>query len=206
MYDTQVSAVRTDCLDPTAPVPPGGADSANLFVNGDFASGALPPWDALYTMTWQITNGVFEFLRPNSTPPAGVLLQAVGPVPAGQTLLSTFQLGNSSAQRRRVTILLNDQDFSDLVACTFWLAANQPPSDYAIRTFTTKPWANAMISIYSATIGPYAWTLFDNASLRMTPSTAAIGTECIEPVPAGPVSSSSASASASAPPGLRRGR
>ena len=42
---------------------------------------------------------------------------------ANQILTATFQLGNSSGVRKRVTVILHDSDFCDLSACTFWLAA-----------------------------------------------------------------------------------
>jgi hypothetical protein len=182
-YDPAASTTRTDCIDPTAPTPPGGAPSANLLTNGDFGTGALAPWGTFGTITWQISGGVFEFHKPSSTPPAGVLLQTVGAMPAGQILTTTFQLGNSSPNRRRVTLILNDADFSDLMACTFWLTPNQPLSTYTMRVFTTEAWGNAMFSLYSATVGAFQWARFDNAVFQTTPASTALGTECIEPPP-----------------------
>jgi hypothetical protein len=85
-----------------------------------------------------------------------------------------------------VTVLLNDSDFSDLVACTFWLPAGAPLDTYTLKTFTTKAWGNAMISVYSATSGVLPWVRVDNATLQTTPSSVVIGTECIEPVPPSP--------------------
>ena len=69
------SATRTDCVDPTAPVPPGGPDEPNLLVNGNFDTGTQAPWIAFGTITSAGSGGVFEFVRPNATPPAGVVLQ-----------------------------------------------------------------------------------------------------------------------------------
>jgi hypothetical protein len=185
-YDPAASTTRTDCVDPTAPPVLGGASSSNLLGNGDFGAGALPPWSVFGNITWQLAGGVFEFHRPTATPPAAVLFQGVGPMPTQQVLTATIQLGNSSAQRRRVTVLLNDSDFSDLVACTFWLPAGAPLDTYTLKTFTTKAWGNAMISVYSATSGVLPWVRVDNATLQTTPSSVVIGTECIEPVPPSP--------------------
>ncbi len=166
------------------PLPPGGAASANLLTNGDFGTGALAPWGTFGAITWQITGGVFEFFKPASAPgtPAGVVLQGTGqPTPLNQIFTSTFQLGNSSAVRRRVTVLLHDGDFSDLAACTFWLTPSQTLSTYSIRMFTTEAWSNPTLSVYSATTGSHQWILFDNAAIHTTPGSVALGTECFEP-------------------------
>ena len=185
-YDPAASTTRTDCVDPTRPAPPGGASSANLLINGDFQSGALAPWNVYGNITWQLSGGVFDFYRGVATPPAPVVFQGVGAIGAGQILTSSVQLGNSSGQRRRVAVLLNDADFSDLSACTFWLPAGMPLSTYTMRTFTTKPWSNGMISIYAATVGVLPWIEVDNAVLQSTPSSVALGTECVEPIPPAP--------------------
>jgi hypothetical protein len=78
-------------------------------------------------------------------------------------------------------VLLHDIDFSDLSACTFWMSPGQALSAYTMRSHTTKPWANATLSVYAATTGPEQWTRLDNVSLQRTPGAAATGTECVEP-------------------------
>jgi hypothetical protein len=102
-------------------------------------------------------------------------------IPAGGILTATFDLGNSSPVLKRVTVILHDNDFSDLAACTFWLPARQPLSPYVMRAFTTQAWAAATLSVYPATVGTDAWIQFDNASLRRTQSIAIAGTACVEP-------------------------
>jgi hypothetical protein len=129
----------------------------------------------------QVTAGALEFARGPGTP-AGVVLQATGQsLPAGDVLTATFDLGNSSLIRQRVTVIVHDLDFSDLSACTFWIPAGQALSTYTYRSFTTKTWTNATISIYPATVGPEPWVHLDNVELRRTPSHAIGGTECLEP-------------------------
>jgi hypothetical protein len=178
---TTSSRTRTDCLDPTAPAASAGAPGPNLIANGTF-TGTLNPWGVFGNLTWQLVAGAFGFNRPTTEAPAGVVLQATGqPVAAGEILTASFQLGNASAVRKRVTVVLHDQDFSDLSACTFWLAPGQGPSPYSMRSFATKPWANATLSFYSATVGAEGWTLLDNVSLQRTPGLATTGTECVEP-------------------------
>ncbi len=182
-YDPTVASNRTDCVDPTVPAPPGGAPSGNLLPNGHFASGALSPWLQFGSMTSQIAGGIFEFIRPAPLPtPAGVIYQNTGQVmAANQIMTATFQLGNSSSVRKRVTVLLQESDFSDLTACTFWLAPNSPLRDFTMRGFATKAWTNATLAIYAASVGPQTWTRVDNVTFDRTPATAIVGTECVEP-------------------------
>jgi hypothetical protein len=170
------------CFDPDAPAAPGGAAGANLLTNGDFASGTPGPgWSPFGQIQWQMNSGVFEFIK-LAGQPSGVLLQPTAQaMTEDQILTGTFQLGNSSSARKRVTVILHDQNFSDLSACTFWLAPNQPLSNYVYRTYATQAWASATFSIYPATVGLPGWIQFDNATLQRTPGTAIVGTECIEP-------------------------
>jgi uncharacterized delta-60 repeat protein len=180
-YSPGGSITETMCEDPLAPEP-SGADSGTMLVNGDFGTGSLlPGWGTFGQINGSVIGGVYEFTKLAGTP-AGVLLQATGQaVGAGEVLTATFQLGNSSAERKRVTVLLHDNNFSDLSACTFWLAPGQPLSAYTYRTFATQPWANATISVYPATVGEVPSTRLDNVTLRRTPSAAIVGTECLEP-------------------------
>jgi hypothetical protein len=176
------SAEETTCLDPTAPVPPGGNDGPELLVNGDFGSGTLlPGWTTFGQITQNVTGGVFQFYRPAGTP-AGVILQpTLLTMTPGEILTASFQLGNSSFVRVRVTVIVHDNDFSDLAACTFWLPAAQPLSTYTMRLFTTKAWTNTTFSVYPSTVGNVFWTRFDNASLRRTPGAPSGGVGCFEP-------------------------
>ncbi len=175
------STKQTECVDPNVPAPPGGAPGPELLVNGSFSSG-LPPWFVFGTKTWQIASGVFEFIRPNATPPAGVVAQQTGQaMTANQLMTATFQLGNSSGVRKRVTVILGDFNFTDLTACTFWLAPGQPLGTYTMRGYATQAWTDALVSFYASTIGPEQWSRLDNASFMRTPASGTVGTTCIEP-------------------------
>jgi hypothetical protein len=177
------SSSRTECLDPRAPGATGDPAGPTLLTNGDFGTGTIAPWGAVFDLTHQVSGGVFEFIRPG-TPgvPAGALLQPTSQaMAAGEILTATFQLGNSSAVRKRVTVLLHDLNFSDLAACTFWIAPGQPLSDFAMRSYATTAWTNATISVYAATTGLDQWTRLDNVTFSRTPGSVLLGTECIEP-------------------------
>ena len=181
--DAAGSDSQTACIDPTTPLPTGGADGPNLIANGDFGSGQLPPWGLFGDINSQITNGVFEFVRPG-TPgvPAGVILQNTGAaMTVNQILTTSLQLGNSSAVRKRVTILVHEGDFSDLAACTFWLPPGQTLSTYVVRSFTTRAWVNATVSVYAGNVSAQPWIQLDNVTLQRTPAAVIQGTECIEP-------------------------
>jgi hypothetical protein len=176
---------RTECVDPTRPVPPGGPEGPTLLVNGDFASG-LEPWGVFGQIVHEITGGVFQFHRPAGIP-AGVVLQPTAQTAsAGEIFTATFELGNTFAVRRRVTVLVHDNDFSDLAACTFWLPPSQPLQPYEIRMFAAKAWTNVTLSVYPASIDTAAWFQLDNVSLRRTPGITFNGTDCIEPPAAMP--------------------
>jgi hypothetical protein len=191
VVDAAASTTRTECIDPTRPTPPGGAAGANLLTNGNFATGLIAPWLPFFDIQHQISSGVLEFIRPGTpgTMPGGVMQSTLQAMTSGQIMTATFQLGNSSTVRKRVTVLLHDLDFSDLSACTFWLAPGHALSNYAMRSFVTKPtgWTNASISVYASTTGPEPWTRLDNVTLSRTPAGPLRGTECFEPGDPGPV-------------------
>ena len=186
--DFALSDERTDCVDPTAPLPPGGVAGPDLVVNGGFdLSGVDPaPWGVFGQIVWQLAGGVFEFYRPAGVP-AGVVLQQTGAnFGTGAILTATFQLGNSSGVLKRATLLLHSADFLDLAACTFWLPPGQPLSSYTMRTYATQAWTNATVSVYPATVGIQPAMRLDNVTLRQTPAQAVRGTECIQPVTPSP--------------------
>jgi hypothetical protein len=177
-----VADARTDCIDPTTPNAPGGSIGPELLTNPDFSSG-LNAWTLFGQLVSQVNNATFEFYRPPpASNPAGVILQFTNAaLPTREIVTAQFDLGNSSAVRKRVTVLLHDLDFSDLTACTFWLAPGQALSTYVMRGFATEAWTRPTISVYAATVGTEQWTRLDNVSLRRTPGQSVVGTECIEP-------------------------
>jgi hypothetical protein len=174
------AAERTDCFDANAPTA-GGTISADLLTNGDFSSG-LSSWIVFGMIASRVMNNVFEFFRLPGLP-SGVLLQGSGDaMVADQRMLSTFNLGNSSNLRQRVTVVLHKEDFADLHVCTFYLAPNLPLSPFAIRSYATIGWADATISFYPVTTGAspsHEWLRLDDVNLTQVTSTIA-GTECFE--------------------------
>ena len=174
------STTRTDCVDPLAPSPPGGPSSFDLLTNGTFDAG-MAAWSTFGQITHQLTQGVFEFVRPAGTP-SGVIFQPSGaPTSTGEIIEAKLDLGNSSAVRKRVTVLLHDLDFSDLQACTFWVPPGLSLSTFTMRIYVAEGWGNATLSVYPATVGTQPWMRLDNVSLKRTPAGPVLGTECVEP-------------------------
>ena len=172
---------RTECVDPTRPDPPGGPDGPTLLVNGDFGAD-LPPWGLFGQINAQVFGGVVWFHRTSLTPPAGVVLQATQQTAtAGEIFTARFELGSTYAVRRRVTVLVHDNDFTDLAACTFWLEPGQALQQYEMRMFATKAWTNATFSVYPVTADTSASLRLDNVTLSRTPGATFNGTDCVEP-------------------------
>jgi hypothetical protein len=69
-----------------------------------------------------------------------------------------------------------------------------------MRSYATKAWVDATISVYAATVGTETWTQLDNVSLRRTPGSATSGTAGAEPgsVLAGSMAAGLSAASSSA--------
>jgi hypothetical protein len=191
-YEPSLPADRTLCDDPNAPASSGGSDGPNLLGNGDFSMG-LFPWATFHGLTYQLMNGVFEFIwepaeavriapvLPNFEP-APVVIQRTGQAMAsGEILTAHVDLGNSSSVRKRVAILIHQWDFDDLAACTFWLEPGTPLRTYTMRMFATEAWTDAALSVYVATKGPEAWIQLDNAVLYRSPGAEIGGKECYEP-------------------------
>ena len=200
------STTTTECIDPLAPAAIGGNAGPNLLINADFSAG-VPPWQLFGQIVSQVSGGVFEFYRPPGTPSGVVFQSSLQSMLANDILTATFELGNSSAVRKRVTVLIHDASFSDLSACTFWLPPGQPLSPYAMRTYATANWSNATLSLYPSTVDSIQWTRLDNATLQRTPGQTIPGTLCIEPghAPNLVMAFGSVSARANALPVLRDG-
>ena len=176
-----LSPNATVCVDPQAHDVAGGFTS-NLLSNSGFDAG-LSPWVTFGMIASQLTSGVFEFHKlPGS--PAGVVLQGSGQAVASkQALRLSLRLGNNSAVRQRVTVLVHKEDFMDLHACTFWLSAGTPLRTFSMRTYSTIPWNNAFVSIYPSTAGSgpaFQWLTIDDVALAGIDGLVQ-ETSCLEP-------------------------
>ncbi len=183
-------ALTALCGDPTAPAPASGTNSGNLLSNGTFGNGSTN-WGTFAQptagMTQRVSGGVFEFQRATTATSAVVLQNSGDSLANGLPIEAQFQLGNSSALRKRITVILHDSDWSDLQVCTFWLPSNAPLGNYVMRAFTTEAWTAAHISFYASSADSAGWYRIDNVSLLRRPALDVNGTECYLPgsAPAG---------------------
>ena len=162
----------------------------NLLQNGGFAAG-LTSWLTFATPTPEyfdgtVVDGVLNYRR--VPPPAGtsnqaVVFQTTGmPVAAGTALGASFDLGNASPLRKRISVLILNASFSDLHVCTFFLPANAPMRTYRMETFSTTAWSNAAIYFYAATAGAVGqFHQMDNVVLYIDPEGDADRTTCHDP-------------------------
>lgn len=173
----------TLCVDPNAPAPGVGADSANLLSNGDFSApigSAENNWGTFGTITTQIVGGVLEMQRP-SADSATVLQNTNTATDADMPLELLLELGNSSPTWRRVALLIHEENFADTQACVFWLPPNAPLAFYAVRTFANIDWAETSVSVFISTVGTDGWVQMDNVSLTQRPTLMVSGIECEYP-------------------------
>jgi len=159
----------------------------SLLVNGTFlaAGGGSANWQefALPDMsgiTWNVTNGVFQFYR---TGTQAVVFQDTGtPVVSGGPVQAQFDLGNSSNAVKTISVLLQNDDFADLQLCRFTLQPNAPLRTYVMKTHTTQAWSSAMISFYAATVGSDGgFYQISNVAMSYQPNNSATRTECVDP-------------------------
>jgi hypothetical protein len=109
----------------------------------------------------------------------------------GSPLVSKFDLGNSSDVRKRISVLIQEGDFSDLHVCTFWLAPHSPMRTYEMKTHTSRVWYNTTIAFYAASGGSFGgFYEVDDVSLTYEPSADLQGkTICSDPTAPAPTPS-----------------
>jgi parallel beta-helix repeat protein len=172
---------ETRCIDPLAPIPGAGSDSGNLIGNGTFTN-ELAPWSVYGQIDGGVSGNVFQFYALPGSPSGSLLQDTTATLPVNAPIEMQFELGNSSAARQRVTILLHARNFSDLAVCAFWVPSNTPLQTYVMRAYTTQAWSTGVsISIYPAAVNAAAWLRMDNIILRHRAGVVTRGVECFEP-------------------------
>ncbi|MDZ4766023.1 MAG: hypothetical protein SGI73_15865, partial [Chloroflexota bacterium] len=204
-YNLFVTRPQTLCLDPNAPLPVVGApNGAELINDGAFNTNQPPPfnaenqWGHFWTPQNEPVANHFAFQRnplgyiemyrkpPASGSNSGVILQYTqDTVPANTVIEARFSLGNSNAQRARVTVLLHPRNFDrDLAVCSFWIEpGTNTAQPYVMRAYTHRAWDtvgvnDATISFYASSAHSSGWTILDAVSLRTRPALGTVGVEC----------------------------
>ncbi|MDZ4763551.1 MAG: hypothetical protein SGI73_03295, partial [Chloroflexota bacterium] len=80
----------------------------------------------------------------------------------------------------RITVILNDGDWTDSQTCNFWLPGNTALARHTMRTFNYTVWNPVHVSIFESVSGQ-AWTQLDNVDLRRRSTLSLVGTECYQP-------------------------
>lgn len=172
--------------------PSGGTQ---IISNGNFSSpiGSITKNWAVYgaptvsAIQWRLNSGVMEFYRNNGTQQAVLIQNTQTPLVNGTPLVARLDLANSSAIRKRVLVLLHDADFSDTLACSFWLEPNTPNlRTYRMHARITESWSEATMSIYASSADSAGYIRLDNVELYQVPGLTLNETLCFEPsVPTG---------------------
>jgi hypothetical protein len=137
-----------------------------------------PPGESL---PYRQVNGVFEFYRPANTTQGVIFQQTLTAIPAGVPLDVMVDIGNSSARRKRITLIVWDANFADVRACTFWLPPRAPLRPYRMLTVSGIDWASATLHLYASSADGEGWYQIDNLSLRYNMATTRTATLCIDP-------------------------
>jgi len=169
--------------------------SPNRITNGDFSTG-LAPWTTYAEpnsgdIVWNTDGGVLQFYRKAGSTQAVVLQDTPAWFLPNTPLVARFDIGNSSALRKRVSVLVHQQTFRDLHVCTFWLEPNAPMRTYTMRTHTTaiqRPLEplRTSISFYAATADGTGFYQVDNVSLMFDVTGSDLKTECEDPTTPAP--------------------
>jgi len=143
---------------------------------------------------FRVQNGVFEYFRQANASQAVVLQNTNAPLANGAAIVARFDLSNSSNVRKRISVLMHDGDFSDLVFCTFWLEANTPiPATYRMRGKTGESWTAAHISFYASSADSAAYYRLDNVEMYRVDNLIVNETACLDPsTPPSPAGASTA--------------
>jgi hypothetical protein len=121
--------------------------------------------------------GVFNLNRLQGTPAGLVAQNSADTMNADTMIEAEFWLGNSSSTRGQMTVIVHDNDFTDMNVCTFWIPGNRALQPYTMFLYAREAWTNATISFYPRTVFSSGAFLLDNVTLRRR-SLVPYGTEC----------------------------
>ena len=174
---------ETWCDDALAPGPPGGPDSADLLVNGDFGIGhGRAGLESLRQhqrrrdgrrVRVQQDDGRRARGRAHPAHRAGHDGQ---PAPHGHVPARQQQRGAQAGHRAPAR-----QQLQRPVGVHVLARARPGPGDLHLPDVCHAAWANATLSVYPATVGAEQWIRLDNVTFKRTPSAVVGGTECFEP-------------------------
>ena len=162
--------------------------ATNLILNGDFSRG-LENW-----IVWPQPNfgfvdastGRLHFHRVQNFGSLAILQPTGMSLPRGAFFELSFELGNTDTVPKRLSVIVHDQDWSDLQVCTFTLEPMQPLLPYVMRAQTTEHWIDAAVGFFAITGNPqgapgdYVLDTVEFTSLSSGGPSAY--TECVDPL------------------------
>jgi predicted extracellular nuclease len=146
--------------------------------NGNWAAFGAPNANSI---VYAINGGKLEFYRQVDATQAVIFQNTGASLGLNAPLDLRFEAANLSMVRKRLTVLLHDNDFSDLLVCSFWLAPMQTAQTYQMRTYTTEAWTNASVSFYASSNDGQNGYQIDNVVLTSDGAANVGQTLCIDP-------------------------
>lgn len=184
--DNTLPGQRVRCIDPYRASATSGEDSHNYVSNSQFNNG-MNSWSFSGEYVSRVQSGVLEMYTKTGGPAANMFqdlaFQYFIEANGGISEL-TFQMGNSSANRKRLSVLIHDGAFAHIYFCTFWVNANSGLANYTMRVApSTHLGAMFMrnIAFYVSPFDNLGWLRLDNITLRERPTLSVLGTECYYP-------------------------
>lgn len=184
--DNALSGERVRCVDPYRALPGSGEDSQNYISNSQFNNGTNS-WSFSGEYVSRVQSGVLEMYTKTGGPAANMFqdleFQYFIETNGGISEL-TFQMGNSSANRKRLSVLIHDGFFAHIYFCTFWINANSGLANYTMRVAPSTHLGSMFMRNIAFYVSPFdnlGWLRLDNITLRERPILSVLGTECYYP-------------------------
>jgi len=174
----------------------------NLVQNSGFASGETN-WQEFGGGSGSVVSGAYQFQRTSGSD-AFTIFQTMTPDFAAETEFELrFDMRNSGATQKRVTVVIWDAAFGRQRACSFWLDTSATLRTYQILGDVPDgtTWTDVTVHFYASSSPPAGndgFYILDNVILRQRPDLPTQGSEiletlCIDPTaPTGDLGSSSA--------------
>lgn len=184
--DNTLPGNRVSCIDPYRTPGVGGENSPNYISNSQFSNGTNS-WSFSGEYVSRVQNGVLEMYTKTGGPAANMFQDLASQyfieTNGGMSEL-TFQMGNSSANRKRMSVLLHDGFFAHIYFCTFWVNANSGLANYTMRVSPSIHLGNMFMRNIAFYVSPFdnlGWLRLDNITLRERQALWVVGTECYYP-------------------------
>jgi subtilisin-like proprotein convertase family protein len=141
----------------------------NLLTNGNFGSGESG-WQEFGGGAGSVSGGVYQFQRTAASSAFTVFQTILPDFPPETPYELRFDMGNTDSERKRITVVMWDVNFSRQRACSFWLAPNQPMRTYQIISDVLQghTWSSVTVHFYASSVrtNTNGFYQLDNVVLR----------------------------------------